>query len=58
VDGLDGNTVALLVGRAELDRNTVVLDGIRYAAGGKSGAELDTDTVRGAAGREKVGWDG
>ena len=53
-----GNTVALLVGRAELDRNTVVLDGIRYAAGGKSGAELDTDTVRGAAGREKVGWDG
>ena len=33
---MDGNTVALLVGRAELDR----------------------DTVRGAAGQERGGWDG
>ena len=36
VDGMDGNTVAALTGRAELDR----------------------DTVHGAVGQEKGGWDG
>ncbi len=51
---MDGNTVAaLVVGRAELDRDGGGWDGWKHG-GAAGGGESSRETVRGAAGR-KIG---